>query len=206
MTADNIVTRWVARWFMRFEAAGNILRIMLFGGTFLTTGLSALAQYGYGDYALQFIAAAILGTVAFAYYNTEGGIYNQKNRDKMDAGQNFAGPEQLIDDVLIGTAHFAAREKRAPTAEEQAAIRQAVAEQWSEFRDGIDLDDVVGDAGQTPPAARARADGGTAALDAQCTQCNQQGTLGSHKGDPAVVCLGCGRILYRDNDPLEVNA
>ncbi|NUC75062.1 hypothetical protein HTZ84_22615 [Haloterrigena sp. SYSU A558-1] len=206
MTTDNLASRWLAKWFMRLEASGTLLRLILFGGTFLTTGLSALAQYGYGDYAPHFIVTVGTGTIAFAYYYTSGGIFNQKNRDKTDAGQNFAGPEQLIDDILIGTAHFAAREGRPPTDQEQAAIRKAVTDQWREFRDGVDIESLVTESSTSmdqPGQPRAVADGGTP-LAAVCADCNQHGDLGTHKGVPVVACPGCNDILYRPFDTVEV--
>lgn len=194
MTANNIITRWIAQWFMRFEAAGNMLRIMLFGGTFLTTGLSALAEYGYGGYAPQFVAAVVIGTTAFAWYNHEGGILNQKNRDRMDAGQNFAGPEQLIDDILIGVSHFAANNGRPPNDKEYEAIKQAVARPWSEFRDGVDIDEIV-DGQQTLNPGMAIADGGVSVIE--CGECGGAATESTHKGDRTAECGDCGRMLCR---------
>lgn len=142
MTAGNAVFRWVARWFMRFEAAGNILRIVLFGGTFLTTGLQALKSYGHGQYAIPFIAAVGGGTIAFAYAYTRFGVYNQKNRDTADMGDNYSGPTMLMDSQLeaVQLAYLGHAlqngEKDFDVLRED--LQDLTTEQWHEFRGGLD--------------------------------------------------------------------
>lgn len=140
MTVDNGLGRWLSRWFMRVEAAGNILRIVYFGGIFLTTGASALQSYGLDQYTPYFIVVTSLGTLLFAYLYAEGGLFNQKNRDKKDMGDNFASPLMRIDDELIGAAVFAAVHGRPPDDDEQEAISEAVEQPWNNYRDGIEVD------------------------------------------------------------------
>jgi len=125
---------------MRVEAAGTVLRLVYFAGILVTTGVGALASYGYGSYAPHFVATVGVGTLVFSYAYAERGVFNQKNRDKADVGQNFVGPETLMDDTMIGVAVFAAQNGRPPTPQEREAIEQAVSGQWSEYRDGVDID------------------------------------------------------------------
>lgn len=144
-TTENRVFRWVARWFMRFEAAGNILRILLFGGTFLSTGLSALYQYGYARYAPPFIVAVGLGTLAFAYVYTEAGVYNQKNRDTADVGDNYSGPTMLMDKRLSAKqlAYLGFVLQNGQDVEYNELVEQMedlTVEEWVNLRDGIDVD------------------------------------------------------------------
>lgn len=141
---------------MRIEAAGSVLRIVYFGGILVTTGVSALNQFGHGDWAWPFVGTVAIGTLSFAYVYAERGLFNQQNRDKNDVGSNFAGPTMLMDDVLIGTAIFAAQEGREPTAEEREAIKRAVRQQWHEYRDGVDVDVDAG----TDPSQRSAVDRG----------------------------------------------
>lgn len=125
---------------MRVEAAGTVLRLVYFAGILITTGVGALASYGYGSYAPHFVATVGIGTLVFSYAYAERGVYNQKNRDKADVGQNFAGPEMLMDNIQIGAAVFAAEHGRPPTPQEREAIEQAVGGTWSGHRDGVDID------------------------------------------------------------------
>lgn len=143
MTTQKPALKWLSRWVMRVEASGAVLRIVYFGGILVTTGVSALERFGYAEYAGWFVAAVTIGTLAFSFIYAEFGVFGQKNRDKADVGQNFAGPEQLLDDVLIGTSVFAAVEGRPPDADEVEVIQRAVAEQWCEYRDGVDIDEIT---------------------------------------------------------------
>lgn len=150
MTASNRLFRWVARWFMRIEAAGNILRIMLFGGTFLTTGLSALKQYGHDQYALPFIGAVGAGTLVFAYVYAEMGVYNQKNRDSADVGDNYSGPTMLFDGKIrarqlayLGYVLENGNDKSIEEIHEQ--MQELTEEQWLELRDGADIEKLQGE-------------------------------------------------------------
>lgn len=77
----------------------------------------------------------------YAYYYSEGGVWNQVSRDRQDMSNNFSTPRDVIDDTLIATGMFAAQEGRPPDDEEADAIYTAVRGQWEEFRDGINLDD-----------------------------------------------------------------
>lgn len=147
MTVDNAVMRWLARWFMRFEAAGNILRILLFGGTFLSTGLTALQQYGYTEYAGPFILTVSAGILMFAYGYAEAGVYNQKNRDTADAGDNYSGPTMLLDKriearQLAYLAH-ALQNGRQPSFDQlEQDLREITDEEWAALRDGVNIEEI----------------------------------------------------------------
>jgi uncharacterized membrane protein YeaQ/YmgE (transglycosylase-associated protein family) len=130
----------IARWLMRFEAAGNILRMVFLGVTAASTLTSALALIGYEQFAPIVLSIGLLGTAVFAFAYTEFGIYNRKNRERADVGTNWAGPGMRMDDELIGAAVFAAVHGRPPDTGEQEAISEAVDKPWREFRDGIEVD------------------------------------------------------------------
>lgn len=144
MTTKNVALRSLARWVMRFEAAGDVLRIGLFGGTFLTTGVSALAQYGYGHLALPFAAIIVLGTIAFAYAYERAGVYNQKNRDKVDAGDNYSGPTMLMDARIearqLAYLGYALQNGGAESPEElYEEFREVTDDEWAAMRDGLNI-------------------------------------------------------------------
>lgn len=143
MTVENPVTRWIARWIMRIEAAGEVLRIVLFGGTFLSTGLSALATYGYGRLAGPFVAVVIVGTVLFAYVYAEGGVLNQKNRDSVDIGDNYSGPTMLMDSLIearqLALLGYTLQNGGVESYEELADdLEDVTFEEWVSLREGVD--------------------------------------------------------------------
>ena len=147
MTARNTVFRLIARWFMRFEAAGSILRLLLFGGTFLTTGLSALQQYGYAEYAWPFIGVVTTGTVAFAYAYTRFGVYNQKNRDNADMGDNYSGPTMLMDKRIearqLAYLAYALQNGREQSFDElESDLEDITHREWADLRDGVDVTEI----------------------------------------------------------------
>lgn len=147
MTADNRLFRWVARWFMRAEAAGNILRIIFFGLTGLSTALFTLQSYGYDQYARHFTAALVGGTIVFMYLYAERGVFNQKNRDKADAGDNYSGPTMLLD-ARIGARQlaylgYALQNGDGKDLDElEREMRAITEEEWAELRQGVDVETI----------------------------------------------------------------
>lgn len=139
-TAERTPVRRAARWLARLEAVAPMIRLAMLTMTGLSTALVALSSYGLGEYAIPLVATTIVVGVAFTWLFTEGGVYNQKNRDKKDLGDNFASPLMRIDDELIGSAVFAAMHGRPPDDEEQQAIADAVERPWREHRDGVEVD------------------------------------------------------------------
>lgn len=130
----------VARWIMRLEAAGNILRMAFLGVTAASTLTSALALIGYQQLAPYVLVVGILGTFAFSYVYVEFGVFNRKNRERVDAGNNFARPDMKIDDEIIGAAVFAALHGREPTEDEARAIEQSVGTVWQKHRNGVEVE------------------------------------------------------------------
>lgn len=140
-TAERAPVRRAARWLARIEAVAPMIRVAMLTMTGLSTALVALSSYGLGRFAVPLVATTVLAGVAFTYLFTEGGVYNQKNRDKKDMGDNFASPLMRIDDELIGSAVFAAVHQRPPDEHEQEAIAQAVESPWRQHRDGVEVDE-----------------------------------------------------------------
>lgn len=147
MTVENGFVRRIARWIMRVEAAGNVLRIALFGGTFLTTGLTALQQYGYSRYAWPFIGITGSTILLFAYVYAEFGVFNQKSRDMADVGDNYSGPTMLMDgriraEQLAMLAYILQSQDNANIEEIREQMHSLTDEQWAQLRDGIEIDNI----------------------------------------------------------------
>lgn len=131
---------FIGRWIMRFEAAGSILRIAFLGVTAASTFTSALALIGAQKYAPIVLVFGIAVTVTFSYMYVELGIFNRKNRERVENGNNFARPDMRIDDTIIGAAVFAAREGRPPDPDEYEAIDEAVERVYQDYRNGVDIE------------------------------------------------------------------
>ena len=140
LTATDPFAELIARWVVRLEAAGSLLRMVFLGVTAASTLTSALALIGLEQYAPYVLAAGIAGTLAFAFVYVEYGVYNRKNREKNDRGTNFAGPTIRIDDELIARANLAGEKGRELTEAERNAIKTEMDDAWSEYRNGIPLE------------------------------------------------------------------
>jgi len=141
VTTSNRALRFLARWVMRIEACKGVLQLGLFGGTFLTTGLTALHQYGYSQYARPFITVVGVGILVFAYAYTESGVYNQKNRDKKDIGTNYVGPNLFMRYQMQArqlAALYRALENGHDPHEFETELIDDTEEQWADLRNGVD--------------------------------------------------------------------
>lgn len=131
---------FVAKWIMRLEAAGGILRMSFLGVTAASTLTSALALIGFESAAPYVLATGIAGTFVFAYVYVEWGVYNRKNRERVDRGNNFSRPDMLIDDEMTAVGVFAAFHGRPPDEDEREAIEESVERAFHEHRDGVEVE------------------------------------------------------------------
>lgn len=130
----------LGRWLMRFEAASQILSIG-FQGTTAVSALSGVLTYsGFRGIVPIVLAIGIPGVFIFAFTYTELGLWNRKNREKADVGNNFARPDMRIDDEVIGNAVFAAVHGRPPDRGEREAIAEATDTTWRDLRSGVDVE------------------------------------------------------------------
>lgn len=139
LTATNPIAELIARWVVRLEAAGNLLRMAFLGVTAASTLTSALALIGFEEYAPLMLALGLATTGVFAFVYVEYGIYNRKNREKNDRGTNFAGPTIRIDDELIARAILAGEKGRPLTDDEREPIKVEMDDGWADYRNGIPL-------------------------------------------------------------------
>lgn len=139
LTATNPIAELIARWVVRLEAAGNVLRMAFLGVTAASTLTSALALIGLQQYAPIVLVVGIAATGVFAFAYVEFGVYNRKNLEKNERGTNFAGPTIRIDDELIARAILAGEKGRPLTDEEREPIKNEMDDGWNDYRNGIPL-------------------------------------------------------------------
>lgn len=131
---------FVAKWLMRLEAAGSILRMSFLGVTAASTLTSALALIGYQWTAPYVLVSGVLATFVFAFVYVEWGVFNRKNRERVDRGNNFSRPDMRIDDEMTAVGVFAAVHGRLPDESEQETIEEAVERTYQKHRSGIEVD------------------------------------------------------------------
>jgi len=120
MVATNGPIRgFLGRWLMRLEAAGNILRMAFLGVTAASTLTSALALIGLQQFAPYVLVCGTILTFLFAFAYVEYGIFNRKNRERVDRGNNFSRPDMRIDAEIIAAGVFAALHGREPDEDEE---------------------------------------------------------------------------------------
>lgn len=130
---------FISRWLVRFEASQGILQMVALAITAASTLTSALVAVGYGSLAPYILAAGTVGAPAFAYAYVELGVFNRKNRERMDRGDNFSGPGMYMSGIIQGGAFGAALDAHARGDDPEEAAREYVQEHWAEFRNGVDM-------------------------------------------------------------------
>lgn len=130
----------IARWIMRLEAAGGILRMAFLGVTAASTLTSALALIGLQDYAPYVLVAGVTGTLVFAFTYVELGVFNRKNRARADHGNNFSRPDMIINGQITGATIYTALHGEPPSEEERKKIEETVIEYFQKHRNGVDVD------------------------------------------------------------------
>lgn len=129
----------IARWLMRFEASQGTLQLAFLGVTAASTLVTALSLIGFESYASYILAIGSVLIVIYAWAYVELGIYQRKNREKRERGENFAKPQNYIDDVMIARGIHAARENRPLTQAERDAVDEEMRDAYNEHRSGVDI-------------------------------------------------------------------
>lgn len=140
MTADRTWVKAVARWLARIDGISGMLRLAMLGLTGVSTMSITLKDYGLQRFVWPLIGLLCVGTLLFAYYYTEGGVWNQVHRDKRDMSQNYATPFQRISNEMTARALYAGEKGSELSKEERDAIKQEIDMAYSEMRDGIEVE------------------------------------------------------------------
>lgn len=134
------VRGFVGRWLMRFEAAGQILSLAFQGTTAVSALSGVLAFTGYQSAVPYVLGVGAVAMFGFAYAYVEWGIYNRKNREKEDRGNNFAKPQNAIDNAIIARDIEAARKGRPLTDDERQVIEEESFSGYLDYKDGIPIE------------------------------------------------------------------
>lgn len=140
VSTNGPIRGFIGRWLMRIQAVQGILQLVGITVTAASTLTSALVAVGAEEYAIPLLVVGTAGAPVFAFAYVELGLFNRKNREGSDRGNNFSVPRDIIDDTLIGTSVTAGMKGRPLTEEEMDAIEESVREKWEDFRDGVDVE------------------------------------------------------------------
>ncbi|AAQ13759.1 hypothetical protein [His 1 virus] len=140
MTADRQWVKIIARWLARIDGISGMLRLAMLGLTGVSTMSFTLKDYGLERLVWPLIGAMCVGTLLFAYYYTEGGVWNQVHRDKRDMSQNYATPFQKISNEMTARGLYAGEKGSELSQEERQAIQKEIDMAYMELRDGIEVE------------------------------------------------------------------
>lgn len=140
MTAERWWVKLSARWLARIDGVSGQIRLAMLILTGISTATLTLRSYGHGELAWPLIAVTAVGGVVFAYYYTEGGVWNQVDRDRKDLSANYSKPSQRVSGEMNAVAMFVAFNGRLPTDDEWEMLETAVDRTWRSYRDGVPLD------------------------------------------------------------------
>lgn len=147
MKTGGPVRGFISRWLVRFEASQQIFQVAFLGVTAASTFTSVLFEMGYQWLAPFVLSGGGIGSLVFAYGYVEWGVFNRKNRERADRGDNFAAPGMAMGNLLrakqLATLGEALADDRQVGADEiQARLEAVTLDQLQEFRDGINLETV----------------------------------------------------------------
>ena len=136
--------RWWVRAFARWKAKISAVQpdINLFFSTVRTVAIASgiMAYFAVPWWAILGLMGAMLALViAYTHLYSEGGVWNQTQRDKQDLSSNFSRPIMRIDDEMIARTILAGERERPLTDEERQAIKVEADATFEEYRDGLDL-------------------------------------------------------------------
>lgn len=142
MTAN----RWWVKLFARWKAKVSAVQadIGLFFAAVRTVAIAS-GVMAYFDvpswFIVGFMAAIFALVVLYAHLYSEGGVWNQTQRDKRDFSNNFAGPNGRIVQEIGARAFVAGMQGEELTDDQRQAITAEADRSFQELRDGIDLGD-----------------------------------------------------------------
>jgi len=139
MTAVRWWVRRTARWIARVNGVKAHIQMLSLAITAFSTFSLMLQGFGLGRYVPYVGAAAALLGVVYTYLYTEGGVWNQVQRDQADLSNNYADPNARINAELSTRGLLAALLGRPPTDEEVAAMQDELDAAFIDLRDGIDI-------------------------------------------------------------------
>ena len=142
MTANRWWVRKIARWLARINGVKAHIQMVSLAVTAFSTFSIMLQGFGLGSYVPFVGAAGVLGGIVYTYLYTEGGVWNQVQRDQADLSNNYADPNARIVTEMSACALTAGMQSETLSDEQRKAIQDELDRAFADLRDGIgELDD-----------------------------------------------------------------
>lgn len=140
MTADRWWVRRAARWIARVNGVKAHIQMASLAVTAFSTFSIMLQGFGLGRFVPYFgLLSAVIG-VLYTYLYTEGGVWNQVQRDQADMSNNYADPNSRINAEMSTRALVAALQGNALDDGQREALEDELEDAFGELRDGVDVD------------------------------------------------------------------
>lgn len=141
MTANRWWVKLAARWLARIDGVKGQVQMFSLAVTAFSTFSLVLQNAGYGHVVPWLGIGAVIVGIVYTYLYTEGGVWNQVQRDRQDLSNNFAGPNSAIQAELNARTYAAAKLGRPLEQEEREAARVEREATFMEHRDGLEIND-----------------------------------------------------------------
>jgi hypothetical protein len=141
MTAVRWWVKKAARWIARVNGVKAHIQMVSLAVTGFSTFSLVLQNAGLGGY-IPYLAVGVTAVgICYTYLYTEGGVWNQVQRDQADLSNNYADPNARINAEMSTRALLAGLLERQPTDSEVDAVREALDQAFYELRDGVEIAD-----------------------------------------------------------------
>lgn len=142
MTATRWWVKLFARWKAKISAVQADISLFFAGVRTVAIASGIMAFFDLPNWFIGGSMAAIFVVVLlYAHLFSEGGVWNQMQRDKRDYSNNFAGPNGRIVQEIGARAFVAGMQGEELTAEQRQAIAAEADQSFQDLRDGIPLED-----------------------------------------------------------------
>jgi hypothetical protein len=141
MTAVRWWVKKAARWIARVNGVKAHIQMVSLAVTGFSTFSLVLQNAGLGGYIPYLAVGVTLVGVLYTYLYTEGGVWNQVQRDQADLSNNYADPNARINAEMSTRALLAGLLERQPTDGEVDAVREELDQAFYELRDGVEIAD-----------------------------------------------------------------
>lgn len=147
MTANRWWVRLFARWQARINSVKGQINLVFSGMTGLGVTSGALKYYGLEQFTPFFILATVGGIALYAYYYSEGGVWNQASKDQTDLADNYSGPTMLMDARIemkqLAYLGYVVQNGGGKQYDEILdEMEELTHEEWAALRDGVDIDKI----------------------------------------------------------------
>ena len=137
MTANRWWVKVAARWLARIDGVSGQIRVFSLGVTAFSTFSLVLQNSGHGNLVAPLGVAGLIGVPVYTYLYTEGGVWNQVARDRVDLSTNYAGPTMRMDDEMIARGILAGQKGEQLSPQERKAVSNELDDVWEQYRNGL---------------------------------------------------------------------